>query len=90
MAAGVCGAKENVRDGRSSGNTREPSFENGGNVLNGPRYRKRAAVEEHKNDRLAGGDDGFEQLLLIARQIEASARRTFAAHEARFPQCEDD
>ena len=59
-------------------------------MLGGPVEDQGTARENEQNDRLAGSDYGFQNLLLIARQIEVCARARLAAHAVRFPQREDD
>ena len=59
-------------------------------MFGSPVENQRTAREDEQNDRLAGGDDGFKKLLLVAGQIEVCARACLAAHGARFPQREDD
>ena len=41
---------------------------------------KRPAGEHDEDDRLAGGDDGFEQLFLVAGKAEMNAAGGFAFH----------
>lgn len=55
-----------------------------------PTDGERPSVFEHQDDRLAGCNDGFEQLLLIARQIEAGAVKALPRDALPLPQTEDD
>ncbi len=49
-------------------------------MLNGPVDAERAPVAEHQDDRLADSLERFEELLLVAREVEADAAGRLAAN----------
>ncbi len=89
LAAGRYIAEEGARNCGSGFDAREPDFHDGGHMLSGPIQHQRPAGENEQHDRLAGGDDCFQQLLLIPRQIQVGAGCGFATHVARLAQGED-
>src|SRR5580704_5324561 len=58
-------------------------------MLKGPGHRERTAAEENEHDRLAGVDDGFEQLLLPPGQTEIRTRGCLSAHCWRLTECKN-
>src|SRR6185437_10573606 len=79
-AAGrVVVAGEGFGDCGAAGFAGIPGFENGGGVLLRPVDSECAAVLQNDDERLAGGGDGFEKLLLHGGQLDAG---TVAAGEA--------
>ncbi len=89
FAAGVGGAEEEVGGGETAVGAGIPEFEDGGDVLAGPVDIERAAVEQKQDDGFAGGDGGFEKLLLAAGKGERGAGGVLAAHVLRFAEDED-
>ena len=55
-----------------------------------PADRQRSSVFKYKNDGLSGGDDGLEKLLLVARQVEAGAIKTFTRDALPFPETKNN
>ena len=78
MPAGVIVAEERLRNGLAAELARVPRFKNCGNVLLRPVDGERAAVLDHKDDGLSGGDDGLKQLLLIAGKAQIGAVKALA------------
>ncbi len=72
-ACGVVVAGESFGDGGAACFAGIPGFEDGGGVLLRPVDRERAAVLQHDDERLAGGSDCFEKLLLRGGQVDAGA-----------------
>ena len=64
MRSGICVAEEDVGDGVAAFDAGIPGFDDGGDVLGGPRNVERAAVDKHEDDGLAGRGDGFQQFFL--------------------------
>ena len=60
-----------------------------GTCCGGPGDVEGAAVEEDEHDGFAGGDSGFEKLLLLAGESEAGARGALAAHALELAEDED-
>ena len=57
-----------------------PGLKDGGDVRGGPLEFERAAGQHHQDHRLAGGDDGLEQLFLRAGKAQMRAAAGFAFH----------
>ena len=73
LAAGRDISVENIDDGMAGLGSGEPDFEDGREMLGGPVEHEGTARENEQNDRLAGGGDGFQKLLLVAGQVEMRA-----------------
>ena len=73
LAAGIVVPEQDLRHGAAALLTQIPAFEDhghmAGDVING----EWPAVKQKDDDRLAGFEDGLDQVLLPPRQIEAGA-----------------
>src|SRR6202034_3504500 len=81
---------EKIGDGVASLCAWKPCFENSRDMRGGPRDVERPAADENQRDGLAGGGDGFEELLLLSGQRERCARSILAAHVVIFAEHEDN
>ena len=72
-AGGIVVAGEGFGDGGAAFFAGIPGFEDGGGVLLRPVDGEGAAVLQNDDERLAGGGDGFEKLLLRGGQVDAGA-----------------
>ena len=77
-------AEQGLDQSRPRFHTGEPDFRKGGNVRSGPLEYQRPPRKNKKDDRFSCGDDGLQQILLIAGKIQARARSSLPAHGARF------
>jgi len=66
-----------------------PRHQHGSGFLQHRRDRQRTPREEHGDDRLAGGHDAVEELLLRAGQTEVEAVVVFTGPQRRLAERED-
>lgn len=84
LSAGIDVAEEHIGDRMTRLTSGKPWPDDGRNVRGSPGDRQRPPAHDDEDDGLAGGHDGFDQLLLLSGQIERSARARLAGHVAFF------
>ena len=76
-------AEQNIRNRMTTLHPREPSLDNRRNMLTSPLDLIRPASKHHQHHRLPRSRDSLHQLLLMPRQTEMRAARSFARHPVR-------
>jgi len=76
-AGGVCATEENIGDGVAAFFAGPPCFDEGGGVLFDPRDGEGAGVHHDDDGARIGGDDGLDEVFLVAWEGEGGAIAAF-------------
>src|SRR5271168_4864051 len=79
-------AEQGYSDGLAAKFPRIPGFQNRRDMIGRPCDAKRMSVLQHQYHWLAGADNGFQKIFLLARKIQIRPVKSFAGNLQPFTQ----